>query len=114
MAIMTIAAVGSILLPAGQSQPVHAGSKGFGLLFVAFCTIGRLRGEVVIGMLSGDIAVTTRATVGLMDRGPQLGLVDEHRNTFTSSIGFVERLIGVTLHARAVFDLARGKALKGE
>ena len=70
--------------------------------------VGRLRRDVVIGVLVRDVGVAACAGIGLVDRGGKLGHIHEQGEFFAGGVGLGQRLIGVAIQAGAVLDLTKG------
>ena len=75
-----------------------------GLLGVATGAIHGLRRLVVIGMLRGQVGMTTGAGVGVMDRHLEQGFVDEEGNIFPVGALLRQRLVAVAFEAITVLD----------
>ena len=104
VAVVTVLARRGIQPPLRPRQTVDAGAVALGLLLVALLAIGRLRRDVVIRVLRGDVGVAACAGVGLMDRSGELGHIHKERDLFAGGVGLGERLIPVALQAGAVLD----------
>src|SRR5689334_8203654 len=104
MATMAIAANGGAGIATTDGHAMHTGSVTFGLFPVALRAVDRLRGEIIVRMLVGEIRMATRAGICPMNRGGQFGEVHEHRDFATGRVRAGEGLVAVTLHAGAVLD----------
>src|ERR1035438_4246263 len=79
----------------------------FDWLLVALDATGRLRRHIVIRVLGSNVRVAIGASIGLVERGLELGFIHEQRDFFAGGIGLGERLIGMALQAGAVRALVR-------
>ena len=110
--VVAVAAVRRAFLPLGQGKAMNAGAVARRLFHMARSAIGRLRRDVVVGVLARDVRVATRAGVSLVDGGGELGQIDKQGNLLAGGIGLGERLISVALQAGAVlnrFGSGRGR-----
>ncbi len=71
----------------------------FGRLFVAGGTVHRLGRDVIVRVFRADIGVTSGASIRVVNRMRQLGLVNVKRDADASGIGFIERFVGVAIQA---------------
>ena len=86
---------------------VHAGSVTGSLAGVTAHALDRFQGPVVIGMLGGDVCVTTHATIGVVDGGRQFGAIDEEGASSAEGVGDYQRLVGMAIQAITVLESRR-------
>ena len=99
-------------MPRLGRQTMHAGVVAVSLFLVAGGAMDALQRDVVIRMLDRDIGVATKAGVGFVGGGLQLGFIHEQRNGMPGGVSDGKRLIGVTIQAITV--LQSGPGWQGE
>ena len=82
MTVMAITTGGRVHFPGSQRQAVHTGTIALGLLPMTTSAVRRARGYIVVGVLFCKVAVTTRASIGLMNGAGEFDLINKKGNGF--------------------------------
>ncbi len=98
----------------GAAHAVDARGIDIRLLLVADRAVHRLRRDVVVGMIPGEIAVATGAQVGLVDGSREFRRIDKQRNDLADRIGLVQVFISMAFQAVAVGDDFRPDCREGD
>ncbi len=93
---------------------MNAGGVSEGRLDVAAGAIHRLGGEMVVGMLVGDVVVATGAGVGAMDGGGECCGINEKGEHAAGGVGGSEGFVAVAIETIAVADFGGGKGRSSE
>jgi hypothetical protein len=93
---VAVNATGRAGSPQGMADAVDAGRVFTGLSRVTVPAIDRFGGDIVIGVLCGEVVMATGAGIGFVSRSQELGRVNKQRKRLSRGIGFEKGLVGMT------------------
>jgi hypothetical protein len=99
---MAIAARGGIFLTFRRSDSVDARAVALRLRGVTLGAIDSLCRDIVIGMFGREVRMTAGASIGFVNRGREFGDIYKQGNFFAGSVGFAQRLVGVTIETETI------------